>query len=79
MVAKGQGTLAEQILALAFANDVKVREDADLIEVLNAIDIDCEIPIHALAAVSEILSYVYLANGRIPPATAPEEGATDTS
>lgn len=63
IVAKGDGALADQILELAFATGVKVREDADLVEVLNAIDVDCEIPLHALAAVSEILTYVYRANG----------------
>ncbi|MEK9797397.1 MAG: hypothetical protein VW713_11730 [Alphaproteobacteria bacterium] len=34
LVAKGSGALADQILELAFAHGVKVREDADLIEVL---------------------------------------------
>lgn len=62
IVAKGQGAIAEQILALAFATGVKVREDADLVEVLEAIEIDSEVPLHALAAVAEILSYVYRAN-----------------
>lgn len=77
IVAKGDGALAEQILELAFATGVKVREDADLVEVLNAIDVDCEIPLHALAAVSEILTYVYRANG---DAAAPADAsATPTS
>lgn len=62
IVAKGEGTLAEQILTLAFAAGVKVREDADLVEILEAIEIDTEVPLHALAAVAEILSYVYRAN-----------------
>lgn len=62
VVAKGEGALAEQILSLAFATGVKVREDADLVEVLEAIEIDTEVPLHALAAVAEILSYVYRAN-----------------
>ncbi len=35
LVAKGSGALADQILELAFAHGVKVREDADLIEVLD--------------------------------------------
>lgn len=63
VIAKGDGALADQILELAFASGVKVREDADLVEVLNAVDVDSEIPLHALAAVSEILTYVYRANG----------------
>ena len=67
VVASGQGTFAEQILQIAWANGIRVREDADLVEVLSAIDIDSEIPIEAFAAVAEILAYGYRANaGQIP-------------
>ena len=59
VLAKGFGVVAEKILRLAFDNDVKVRTDPDLVEILSAVEVDCEIPIEALAAVSEILSYVY--------------------
>lgn len=80
VVASGQGVLAEQILALAFANGVRVREDADLAELLSAVDVDSPIPLAALAAVAEILVYVYRANERMdvggfvyapPPETRP--------
>lgn len=63
VIAAGKGTVAEQILALAFANGVKVREDADLAELLSAVDLESEIPLEAFTAVAEILSYVYRANG----------------
>ena len=62
VVASGEGGVAEQIIQLAWANDIKVREDADLVEILSAIDVESEIPIEAFAAVAEILSYVYRAN-----------------
>jgi flagellar biosynthesis protein len=62
VIASGEGTLAEQILQVAWANNIKVREDADLVEVLSAIDIDSEIPIEAFAAIAEILAYVYRVN-----------------
>lgn len=65
IVAAGHGAVAEQILTLAFANGVKVRQDADLAQVLAAIDVDHEIPIEAIATVAEILAHVYRANGRI--------------
>jgi flagellar biosynthesis protein len=64
--ASGKGVIAEQIVALAFASGVKVREDADLAELLSAVELDCEIPPEALIAVAEILSYVYRENGRLP-------------
>ena len=63
LVARGQGAIAEQILAIAFAQGVRVREDSDLVELLDAVDLDAEVPLHALAAVAEILTYVYRANG----------------
>jgi flagellar biosynthesis protein len=67
VTASGRGFVAEQILAIAFANGVKVREDADLVQILEAVDVDSEIPTEAFVAVSEILAYVYRANGKTPP------------
>lgn len=71
VTAKGRGAVAEQILAIAFANGVKVRTDADLVEVLSMIDIDSPVPVEALAAVAEILRYVYLANHSVTNQGAP--------
>lgn len=62
VLASGKGFWAEQIMALAFANGVKVREDADLAQMLTALDIDSPIPVEAFGAVAEILAYVYKAN-----------------
>jgi len=73
VTASGAGAVAEQILAAAFAAGVKVREDADLAEILAAVEVDSEIPLEALAAVAEILSYVYRANGAGP--AAPDAGS----
>lgn len=62
VTAAGYGAVAEKILDMAFASGVKVRQDADLAEMLAAIDIDSEIPPEAFAAVAEILSYIYELN-----------------
>jgi flagellar biosynthesis protein len=72
ITATGRGFVAEQILQIAFANGVKVREDADLVQILAAIDVDSEIPTEAFAAVSEILTYVYRANGQMHVSAAAE-------
>jgi flagellar L-ring protein precursor FlgH len=53
VVATGRGALAESILELAFATGVKVREDADLAEILAALDMDSEIPVAAV--ISQVL------------------------
>lgn len=63
ITAAGYGKLAEEIVAIAFANGVKVREDADLARMLAAVEVDSAIPTEALVAVAEILAYVYKMNG----------------
>jgi len=74
MVAGGRGRIAEQILEIAFANGIRVREDADLAQLLSSIDIDSEIPVEAFAAVAEILTYVYQANANHPGSGAERDG-----
>jgi flagellar biosynthesis protein len=51
--------VAEQILQIAFDRGIKVRQDGDLAEILAAVEVDSIVPLEALAAVAEILSYVY--------------------
>ena len=67
VVASGRGLIAKQILKLAFEHGVKVREDADLAEILSALEIGEEIPVEAFIAVAEILRYVYASDGTKPP------------
>ncbi len=71
VIAAGRGKWAEQILELAFANGIKVREDPALAEILASIELDSPIPTEAIMAVAEILAYVYEAEGltRPDPAT----------
>ena len=64
VAATGRGAVAEQILEIAFAKGVPVREDPDLAQLLVTLDVDSVIPTEALAAVAEILSYLYRLNGR---------------
>ncbi len=65
VVASGRGEMAESILAAAFAAGVKVRKDADLAEVLGAMDLGEDIPAEAFVAVAEVLRYVFEANGKL--------------
>ena len=67
VVASGRGIIAEQILEVAFSMGIKVREDADLAQVLSAVNEESEIPVEAFAAVAEILVYLYQANNKTPP------------
>lgn len=67
VIAGGRGRVAEQILEIAFSQGIKVREDADLAQMLSVVDVDSEIPLEAFAAVAEILTYVYEANNDMKP------------
>jgi flagellar biosynthesis protein len=62
ILASGRGAVAEQIVAVAQAEGISVRQDADLAEVLVALEVGSDIPVEAFAAVAEILSYIYRAN-----------------
>jgi flagellar biosynthesis protein len=65
VAASGKGAVAEQILQIAFERGIPVREDADLAQILSTLEVDSVIPVDALAAVAEILSYLYRLNGRV--------------
>lgn len=67
IIAAGRGKIAEEILKLAFENDVRVREDGALAEMLAKIELESPVPSEAFMAVAEILSYVYRANNEPNP------------
>lgn len=76
VIASGRGLLAEQILRLAFENDIKVRQDEDLVEILAVLDLDHHIPAEAVIAVAEILARVFEANAALgKPSASPGGGA----
>ncbi len=62
VTAKGSGNIAEKIIALAKENDVPIKEDSDLVQVLSQIDIDKEIPPSVYQVVAELLAFVYEVN-----------------
>jgi len=69
ITATGRGEVAEQIIAIALASGVRVRQDAELAEILSVLDVDSPVPVEVLGTVSEILSYVYRANAAMMPRT----------
>ncbi len=64
VLAKGQGEIAQKIIQLALDNNIEIHQDADLLQILKAVDINEEIPVEAFAAVAEIISYIYRQNGK---------------
>ena len=57
-------TLYKKISKIAEENGIEVRQDADLLQILKAVDINEEIPVEAFAAVAEIISYIYWQNAQ---------------
>jgi len=66
ILASGSGAVAEQIVRLALDNGVRVREDADLASILSVLEVESIVPVEVFATISEILSYLYRANGMSP-------------
>ncbi|NDY42260.1 hypothetical protein G3N55_05310 [Dissulfurirhabdus thermomarina] len=62
VTAKGEGLLAERILALAREAGVPVREEPDLVEVLSRLEVNREIPAETYVVVAEILAWIYGVN-----------------
>ena len=57
--AKGVGTIAEKIIQAARDNNVPIKEDADLVELLIQLDVEQAIPPELYKVVAEILAFVY--------------------
>ena len=62
VTAKGTGFVADKIIALAKENNVPIKEDPDLVQLLSQVDLNHEIPSSLYKVVAELLSFVYKLN-----------------
>jgi flagellar biosynthesis protein len=65
ITAKGQGYVAEKIVETARAHNVPLHEDKNLVQVLEALDLETEIPPELYRAVAEVLAFIYRLNGKM--------------
>ncbi|MEJ2729547.1 MAG: EscU/YscU/HrcU family type III secretion system export apparatus switch protein [Deltaproteobacteria bacterium] len=65
VVAKGKDFIAEKIIETARAHNVPLYEDKNLVQVLEALDLDTQIPPELYRAVAEVLAFIYRLNGRM--------------
>ena len=65
VVAKGKGHIADQILQVARENDVPLHEDRNLANILEAMELETEIPAELYRAVAEVLVFIYRLNGKL--------------
>jgi flagellar biosynthesis protein len=61
VVARGEGYVAERIIAAAREHGIPIHEDRELVQVLSKLEIDAEIPLEVFQAVAEILAFLYRA------------------
>lgn len=66
VLAKGDGDIAEQIIAIARREGISIHEDKDLVALLATLDQNDLIPTELYRAVAEILFFVYRASSRFP-------------
>ncbi len=64
VTAKGEGEVAQRILAIAREHDIPLHEDADLLQLLSRIDLGEEIPAGLYVAVAEVIAFAYRLSGR---------------
>ena len=69
VLAKGQGPIAQKIVQIAIDEGIEIRRDADLVQILKAVDIDEEIPVEAYQHPPLTLTYVYQVNNKQLPET----------
>ncbi|MFK2821929.1 EscU/YscU/HrcU family type III secretion system export apparatus switch protein [Arcobacter sp. YIC-80] len=59
VTAKGKGETANNIIKIARENNIPIKKDEDLVELLSQLDLDKEIPGSMYKAVAEIFSFIY--------------------
>ncbi|MBA1149103.1 EscU/YscU/HrcU family type III secretion system export apparatus switch protein [Ectothiorhodospiraceae bacterium WFHF3C12] len=66
VTAKGAEALAEQIIAVAEENDIPLRADRQLVQVLAQVELGEEIPEPLYRVVAEVIAFAYLIKGKFP-------------
>lgn len=74
VVAVGQGTLAEAIIARAREFDIPVHESRELVAALMHFDLDQRIPPALYVAVAEVLAWAYRVEHGLAPAAGQAPG-----
>ena len=66
VTAKGRGYIAKDVIELARENDVPIRENPELAQLLARIDLGEEIPDLLYVAVAEVIAFAYMIKGKSP-------------
>ena len=66
ITAKGQGSVAEEIIALAEQHGVLVHKDDELSKLLGQLDLGQEIPEGLYHVIAELIAFSYVLQGKFP-------------
>lgn len=72
LTAKGRGSIAEEIIALAKEHGVPLHEDKELVGLLAQLELYDEIPRELYIDVAEVIAFAYMVTGKFPPGWGPE-------
>ena len=64
VTAKGRGLVAEEILKLAAENDIPIKEEPEIIELLATVELGDQIPEALYVAVAEVIAFAYSLKGQ---------------
>ncbi|WP_304546329.1 EscU/YscU/HrcU family type III secretion system export apparatus switch protein [Sulfurimonas microaerophilic] len=59
VTAKGEGKTAQKIIEIAKENDIPIKQDENLIELLSNVELDHEVPPQMYKAIAEVFSFIY--------------------
>ena len=59
VTAQGTGQIAKNIIQIALENDIPIKKDPDLVNILSQIELNQEIPEELYKAVAEVFSFIY--------------------
>ena len=62
VTAKGQGIVAERIIAIAKKQRIPIKDDPDLIQILSQLELGEQIPHPVYQVVAEIFAFIYHLN-----------------
>ena len=65
VTAKGYGTIAEQIVAMAEEHGIVIESNAHLAEALSGVELDERIPIELYEAIAEVIAFVLRASEKV--------------
>ncbi|WP_426416777.1 EscU/YscU/HrcU family type III secretion system export apparatus switch protein [Aestuariirhabdus sp. LZHN29] len=65
--AKGEGDLAEQIIAIAREHKIPLYENPELVRLLSQLDLGEQIPQNLYICIAQLIAFAYRVQGKAPP------------